>query len=287
VLVRGHALAPSVNDQGQTVENSITKVVVGGKPVDVLDADGDFFTVVHINNGQNVFSFTATDQYNQTATTGLTLVGQPAGTIDFGQLQENPDAKPAFGQTSFAEKSNTLWLDLAIRNNSTLAMHGPILANLREISDTSVHLVNADGAFPDGSPNFNFSGLVGDGTLAAGESTALRSIAIANPNRVRFDFGLGVSSRVNQPPMFSNIPIVIATAGATYQYDANATDPEHNPLTFSLDTAPAGMTVDPSTGVLNWSPTAAQAGRNRVSLKVIDGQGGSATESFTIQVANS
>jgi len=92
---------------------------------------------------------------------------------------------------------------------------------------------------------------------------------------------------MNQPPMFSNIPIVIATAGETYQYDANANDPEHNPLTFSLDSAPTGMTIDAITGVISWTPTAAQAGRNRVSLKVIDGQGGSATESFTIQVANS
>ena len=33
--------------------------------------------------------------------------------------------------------------------------------------------------------------------------------------------------------------------------------------------------------------SASQAGRNRVSLKVTDGQGGSASESFTIQVANS
>jgi len=71
------------------------------------------------------------------------------------------------------------------------------------------------------------------------------------------------------------------------QHWANANDPEHNPLTFSLDSAPTGMTIDAITGVISWTPTAAQAGRNRVSLKVIDGQGGSATESFTIQVANS
>ena len=164
--------------------------------------------------------------------------------------------------------------------------HAPILANVREISDTSVQLRNPDGTFPDGSPYFNFSSLVGDGTLAAAETSGVKSIAFANPNRVRFDFGIGVSSKVNQAPMFSTIPIIAATIGQAYHYDANATDSEHNPLTFSLENAPAGMSVDANSGLITWTPTSAQAGKNRVSLKVIDGQGGSATESFTIVVAN-
>ena len=282
VLVIGHALAPDVNENGQTVENSITKVTVGGKAVDVLDPDGNFFTLVHVNHGQNVFSFVATDQYNQTATTGLTLIGKTSGAIDFDELQENPSAAGEFGRTSFVEKDNTLWVDLAVRNNGTLAMHQPILANIREFSDASVAIKNADGAFPDGSPYFNYSSLVGDGVLAAGESSSAKSIAFANPNLVRFDFGLGISSKVNTAPMFSTVPIISANVGQHYSYDANATDAENNTLSFALVTAPAGMSIDASSGLITWTPTAAQVGGNRVVLKVLDGQGGSATESFTI-----
>jgi hypothetical protein len=284
VLVSGHALAPTINDKGQTVENSITKVEIDGKAVDVLDADGNFFTMVHINAGQNVFHFTATDQYSQTASTGLTLIGNPADTIDFDSLAENPQTKIEYGRTSFVEKDNTLWTDLAIRNNGSNAMRQPILANIREISDTTVTIRNRDGSFPDGSPHFNFSNLVGDGVLSAGELSGSKSIAFSNPNRTRFDFGVGVSSKVNQAPMFSTVPIVLARAGQAYSYDANATDPENNTLTFALDTAPTGMGINATSGVISWTPTAAQVGRNRVSLRVSDGQGGSAMESFTILV---
>lgn len=284
VLVMGHALAPSVNDEGQTVENSITRVTVDGRPVDALDADGNFFTTVHIAHGQNVFTFVATDQHNQTATTGLSLIGKNSGTIDFGQLQENPSAKPVYGRTSFVEKDNTLWVDLAIRNGGTIAMHQPILTNIREIRNANVTIRNADGTFPDGSPYFDFSGSVGDGTLAAAETSGIKAVAFADPPRAKFDFDLGVASKVNQPPMFSTVPIVSAKAGQAYAYDANAIDPENNVLTFSLDTAPAGMSINSVSGMITWTPTAAQVGKNRVVVKVLDGQGGSASESFTVSV---
>jgi hypothetical protein len=266
------------------VENSITKVTVNGKAVDVLDAEGNFFTMVQINHGQNVFSFVATDQFNQTATTGLTLIGQPAGTIDFDSLLENPSAKPVYGRTSFVEKDNTLWVDLAIRNGGTVAMQQPILADVREISDLTVTVRNRDGAFPDGSPYFNYSSLVGDGILSAGEVSSSKPVAFSNPNRKQFDFDLGFSSKVNQAPMFSTVPIVSAKVGQAYSYDANATDPENNTLTFALVTAPAGMGINASSGLINWTPAAGQVGTNRVVLKVLDGNGGSATESFTITV---
>ena len=59
--------------------------------------------------------------------------------------------------------------------------------------------------------------------------------------------------------------------------------PELNRRDFLASTAAVGGAM-----VLGFHlpPTSAQAGKNRVSLKVIDGQGGSATESFTIVVAN-
>jgi hypothetical protein len=285
VLVSGHALAPDVNEQGQPVENSITKVTIDGKPVDALDADGNFFTLVHINPGQNVFSFTATDQYGQTASTGLTLVGRPAGTIDYGQLQENAQTKAEYGRTSFVEKDNALYVDLAVRNTGTVAMHEPLLANVREISDQSVQVRNAEGALPNGLPYFNFSNLIGDGVLAAGEVSGVKTIGFNDPNRVRFGYGVGVLSKVNQPPMFSTAPIVAARVGVAYSYDVNATDPENNALSFALDKAPAGMSINASTGVIGWTPGANQVGINRVLVRALDGEGGSATESFAIIVS--
>ena len=46
----------------------------------------------------------------------------------------------------------------------------------------------------------------------------------------------------------TSVPVVDAIAGKSYVYNAIATDPDGDPLTFALVTAPAGMAVNASTG---------------------------------------
>lgn len=73
----------------------------------------------------------------------------------------------------------------------------------------------------------------------------------------------------------------------SYLYYVRATDPDGDPLTFSLLTAPTGMTLHPATGRLFWDPAPGQVGFHPVSLKVSDGQGGEALHPpFTLQVSS-
>ena len=52
------------------------------------------------------------------------------------------------------------------------------------------------------------------------------------------------------PPSITSTPITTAIVDQPYTYDVEATDPDSGDLlTFSVDTAPAGMTIDPQTGV--------------------------------------
>src|SRR5262249_14424436 len=53
--------------------------------------------------------------------------------------------------------------------------------------------------------------------------------------------------------------------------------------TFRLLSGPAAMTVDPATGLVQWTPTADQAGSQSVRLTVEDGRGGGATQTFTLR----
>jgi hypothetical protein len=47
------------------------------------------------------------------------------------------------------------------------------------------------------------------------------------------------------------------TLGNTYRYDVQATDSDGDPLTYALTgTVPSGMTIDPNTGRILWTPTA-------------------------------
>ena len=76
-----------------------------------------------------------------------------------------------------------------------------------------------------------------------------------------------------------------ATVGQLFRYDAKATDPDNDPLTYDLVVKPDGMGVDPTTGTVVWTPTASQLGPQNVTLRVQDGRGGVDLQSFTIIVS--
>jgi YD repeat-containing protein len=91
---------------------------------------------------------------------------------------------------------------------------------------------------------------------------------------------------VNQPPSFTSTPVTSATAGIPYTYPVTATDPDPgDTLTYSLTTAPPGMTINVASGVIQWTPTAAQAGDHPVEVKVQDAGGLSTTQPFTLTVS--
>ncbi len=58
----------------------------------------------------------------------------------------------------------------------------------------------------------------------------------------------------DQPPGFTNQPTLTHTTGETYTYDAEAEDPDGDPITFSLREGPSGATLDVATGLLEWDP---------------------------------
>jgi len=55
--------------------------------------------------------------------------------------------------------------------------------------------------------------------------------------------------------------------GQTFVYDVDATDPDGDALTFSLVAAPSGMTIDPASGLVRWTPGAARTTSERVGRK--------------------
>jgi hypothetical protein len=88
----------------------------------------------------------------------------------------------------------------------------------------------------------------------------------------------------NAPPAITSTPVTSAVVGLPYSYDVNATDPNGDTLAYSLVAAPAGMTINSTTGLINWTPTAAQAGPNNVTARAQDPGGLFADQSFTVTV---
>lgn len=94
-----------------------------------------------------------------------------------------------------------------------------------------------------------------------------------------------VTVQVIHPPQITSAPVTAATAGTPYRYDVEATDPDAGDvITFSLDNAPEGMTINPSTGLIQWTPRKDQSGEQDVTVRVTDTKGLYDTQSFTITV---
>ncbi len=103
-------------------------------------------------------------------------------------------------------------------------------------------------------------------------------------------FSIAVSAANNAPTITSN-PVLTAVEGIAYSYDVNASDTDTNDvLSYELTSSPAGMTIDAASGMISWTPTAAQTGNQDVSVRVTDNgtPALSASQVFTIAVtANS
>ena len=77
----------------------------------------------------------------------------------------------------------------------------------------------------------------------------------------------------NRAVYIATIPDQVVGVGDTMTVTETSTGTEQGPLTpsFSLVNAPSGMTIDSASGVITWTPTAAQAGRvHTITVKVTE-----------------
>jgi hypothetical protein len=72
--------------------------------------------------------------------------------------------------------------------------------------------------------------------------------------------------------------------GKVYSYQLKATDPDGDPLSYFLKSAPSGMTIDPLTGLIKWDVPPEFKGKTSITVSVSDGQGGEAVQSLTLEI---
>lgn len=89
-----------------------------------------------------------------------------------------------------------------------------------------------------------------------------------------------LSITITNAPQITSTAIITGNIGVLYSYDVNASG---SPTpTFSLTTSPAGMTINGTTGVISWTPSA--AGPANVTVQAANGTLPNATQSFSINV---
>ncbi len=98
-------------------------------------------------------------------------------------------------------------------------------------------------------------------------------------------FTLVVQAAANRPPVISGSPATSVTVGQAYSFTPTASDPDGQPLTFSIANRPAWATFSTSTGQLSGTPAAANAGSySGIVISVSDGTASASLPSFTLAV---
>ena len=214
--------------------------------------------------------------------------------------------KPDFtGPDSFAFKVNDGKTDSALATVSVNVIHvnHPPAVSDRELTtdeDTPL-LITLAATDPEGAPlSYTITAGPANGALA-GVAPELRYIPRANfhgTDTFAYDVSDGEGgtaaatvsirvSQVNDAPTITSVPVPAAATRRQYACDVNAIDPdEGDELTYSLVEKPAGMSVDPTSGRIEWTPTSDQVGSHHVVVKVTDSDAtpASDTQSFFVAV---
>ena len=88
---------------------------------------------------------------------------------------------------------------------------------------------------------------------------------------------------VDDPPVISGTPETTALEDSLYRYELLAVDEEGEKLSYEVATGPEQMSISP-TGLVEWTPAAADTGEVPITLNASDPAGQTAMQSFTLDV---
>jgi hypothetical protein len=180
-----------------------------------------------------------------------TISGTPPTTVTAGQAYSfTPTASDPDGQT----------LTFSIANRPSWATF-----------NTSTGRLN-------GTPTTAQAGSYANVTISVSDGTAQASLA-------PFTIVVGTAAPANQPPTISGSPSTSVTVGQAYSFTPTASDPDGQALTFSIANKPSWASFNTSTGRLNGTPTAANAGTySGIAISVSDGTASVSLPSFALTV---
>ncbi len=146
---------------------------------------------------------------------------------------------------------------------------------------------NVDYAFDSQSTQFTFAPTIPGSYTFTATATDLYG------GRDNQTWTVVVSSSVNsnQSPILSAIPDLRQEISRPISVDFHAEDPDGDALIYRLAPSPTsgalpplGLSLDPFTGHLDWTPLRSQVGQYTIAIRVSDGRGGTDLLEWTIDV---
>jgi hypothetical protein len=119
---------------------------------------------------------------------------------------------------------------------------------------------------------------------AASSSKVVISVSDGVATKSLAPFAIAVVRSENLVPVISGTAVRSATVGQPYSFRPVGSDPDGDPLRFSISNKPAWATFDVTNGTLYGTPSSAGTFSN-VSISVSDGQASAGLSPFSITVA--
>jgi len=198
-------------------------------------------------SGSDSFTFKVNDGKADSPATAVSIAVTPVNDL------------PTANDDTAAAEEDTPIITIDVLANDTDPDNGRLLVVRASQGANGSVTINTDSTLTY-APNKNFCGTdtfsytLSDGK--GGTDSATVSVTI---------------SPVNDAPKITSRPVETARVWALYTCDVEAKDPDvRDSLTYSLLKCPEGMTIDATTGLLEWTPTSAQAGTYDVEVRVAD-----------------
>jgi cyclophilin family peptidyl-prolyl cis-trans isomerase len=83
---------------------------------------------------------------------------------------------------------------------------------------------------------------------------------------------------------FTSTPPTTATIATAFSYDVSNPEEGNAGFSYSLSSAPGGMSIDPTTGLISWTPVANQKGSQQFSVVAVDAAGNQGSQLVTLTV---
>jgi hypothetical protein len=90
--------------------------------------------------------------------------------------------------------------------------------------------------------------------------------------------------QTNEPPEFLPIPPQQAVETLEFQCKVQAVDEQFQTITYSLDQAPEGCTIDPDSDEIRWTPSSSQVGTHAIRVRAVDDASPPLSATSTIQL---
>ncbi len=88
---------------------------------------------------------------------------------------------------------------------------------------------------------------------------------------------------LNSPPIIVSSPPT-SVEGSDYIYQVKAYDPDNDPISFALKSAPKGMEIDKETGLIRWIIQWKDKGTHSIEIEASDKEGAKSFQRFVLNV---